>query len=170
MKQTIFILLTIFVFSCAPVGHENVSKNDVGDIPFDKILDDENFKTCNETNINQYYVRYSADTRPGYQGEKKGLDKAILSKYSFQQSEQENGYVTIRFIVNCKGETGRFRIEEMDFAYKPRKFDSKISHQLLEIVKNLKEWIPRKSNGENLDFYQYLTFKIEKGQIVKILP
>jgi hypothetical protein len=170
MKQTIFILLTIFVFSCAPVGHENVSKNDVGDIPFDKILDDENFKTCNETNINQYYVRYSADTRPGYQGEKKGLDKAILSKYSFQQSEQENGYVTIRFIVNCKGETGRFRIEEMDFAYKPRKFDSKISHQLLEIVKNLKEWIPRKSNGESLDFYQYLTFKIEKGQIVKILP
>ena len=165
MKQKIIIILSIFVISCSQEEYKNV-----GDIPFNKELDDESFNICNETNINQYYVRYSSDTPPSYKGEKRGLEKAIFSKYSFPQSEKENGYVTIRFIVNCEGETGRFRIEEMDFAYKPQKLDEKITSQLLEIVKNLNDWIPRKSNGESLDFYQYLTFKIKKGQIIKILP
>ncbi len=58
----------------------------------------------------------------------------------------------------------------MDFDYKSKKFDSKIKNQLLAIVKNLDGWIPRKKNNQNLDYYQYLTFKIENGQIIKILP
>lgn len=58
----------------------------------------------------------------------------------------------------------------MNFAYKPFKFDPKISEQLTEIVKGLNGWIPRKGRSRNYDFYQYLTFKIENGQIVKILP
>lgn len=165
MKKSILIVLTILASSCFQHDYK-----DVGDIPFDQEIDDKNFKICNELNIKQYYVRSSSDLPPTYKEEKRGLEKAIFSKYKFPQSEKENGYLTIRFIINCKGKTGRFRIEEMDFGYKPHKFDKKITDQLLEIVKNLKDWIPRKSNGENLDFYQYLTFKIKNGQIVKILP
>ena len=165
MKQTIFIVLSIFAISCSQDGYKNV-----GDIPFNRELDDEKFYICDETNINQYYVRYSTDIPPSYEGEKRGLESIILSEYNFLQSENENGYVTIRFIVNCEGETGRFRIEEMNFAFKPHKLDKGITSQLLDIVKNLTDWIPRKRNGENLDFYQYLTFRIEKGQVVKILP
>lgn len=165
MKQIILIIISILVISCSQNDYKNV-----GDIPFDKEKDDDNFKICNERNIKQYYVRGSSDTPPSYKGEKRVLERVILREYQFPKAEKENGYVTIRFIVNCDGETGRFRVEEMDFAYKPQKFDKKITGQLLEIVKNLNGWIPRKSNGENLDFYQYLTFKIEKGQIAEILP
>ena len=165
MKEKILLIILILTVSCSQNDYKNV-----GDIPFDKEMDDENFQLCNERNIKQYYVRKSSDIPPSYKGEKRGLEKAILSKYSFPQSEKENGYVTIRFIVNCNGETGRFRIEEMDFTYKTKNFDTKISNQLFEIVENLNEWIPRKDKNTTYDFYQYLTFKIEKGQIVKILP
>ena len=165
MKHTILILISILVVSCS-----QEERNNVGDIPFDEQIDDKNFNPCNERKIKQYYVRRSSDTPPSYKGEKRGLEREILNRYQFPETEKENGYVTIRFIVNCKGETGRFRTEEMDFAYKTNIFDKKITGQLLEIVKNLNGWIPRTSGGERLDFYQYLTFKIEKGQIVKILP
>lgn len=165
MKEKILLLILILMISCT----QNEYK-DVGDIPFDEEMDDDNFQICDESNIKQYYVRKSSDIPPSYKGEKRGLERAIISQYNFPQSEQEDGYITIRFIVNCNGETGRFRIEEMDFAYKTKKFDPKISTQLLKVVKSLKEWIPRKGKNTAYDFYQYLTFKIENGQIVKILP
>jgi hypothetical protein len=165
LKFTTILILLIFAMGCSPEDDRNV-----GDIPFNEEWDDVNFKICDETDIQQYYVRYSSDTPPGYKGEKRGLEKIILNQYHYVPSEKENGYVSIRFIVNCEGKPGRFRTEEMDFDYKPVTFDKKITNQLLDIVKNLNDWIPRKRNGESLDFYQYLTFKIEKGQIVKILP
>jgi hypothetical protein len=165
MKKKILLAIVILTVSCSPDENKNV-----GDIPFDKEMDDDSFQVCNEQYIKQYYVRYSSDTPPGYKGEKRGLENAIKNKYQMENSEGEDGYLTIRFIVNCKGKTGRYRIEEMDFAYKPKKFDRKISSQLLGIVKNLNEWTPRKDKNTVYDFYQYLTFKINDGQIVKILP
>ena len=61
-------------------------------------------------------------------------------------------------------------MEEMDFTYKIKKFDNKITSQLLDIVKNLNEWVPRKDKNTSYDFYKYLTFKMKNGQIVKIQP
>lgn len=165
MKKSLIALLSILLLSCSQEEIKNV-----GDISFDRKLDDANFKLCNEQTIEQYYVRWSSDIPPGYKGEKRGLEKAILDAYRFPQAAEENGFITIRFIVNCKGESGRFRIEEMDFAYQAKSFDKEITGQLLDIVKSLKGWIPRKSNGVDLDYYQYLTFKMNQGQIIKILP
>ena len=165
MKQ-----ITLLILICFALGCSEENRKHVGDIPFDSTIDDGNFKACNESNIRQYYVRYSSDTPPTYQGEKRALEQFILKHYDFPITGTENGYVTIRFIVNCKGETGRFRIEKMDFNYQPNSFDNAITDQLLNIVKDLEDWIPRKRRDQNLDFYQYLTFKIEKGQITKILP
>lgn len=161
-----FIIILILVLGCS----QNNSFKNVGDIPFDETVDDKQFKICNENNIKQYYVRKSSDEPPSYKGEKRGLENAILSKYEFPLSEKENGYLTIRFIVNCRGETGRFRMEEMDFDYQPIRFDEGIKKQLLEIVKNLNEWIIRKDKKNVYDFYKYISFKIKDGQIVKILP
>jgi hypothetical protein len=165
MIRRFFILITIsLLIGCSQPGYN------VGDIPFDERNDSPDFKVCNEGNIEQYYIRASTDIAPGYQGEKKGLEREILEAYHFPVTKNEDGYLTIRFIVNCNGETGRFRIESMDFDYQEKSFKPQITDQLLEIVKSLDGWIPRKRNGQNLDFYQYLTFRMEEGQIVKILP
>lgn len=159
----------LFVFLLVSCGGENTYR-DVGDIPFDPSLDDATFQICDEENIKQYYVRYSSDEAPGFIGEKKAMDRMILNAYSYPNVDTQDGYITIRFIVNCKGQTDRFRIEEMSVDYQPFDFDPKLSDQLLNIVKQLEGWVPRKTKGKPLDYYQYLTFKIRDGQILKILP
>ena len=166
MKLKTLLLFSILLVGCSEYDY---FKN-VGDLPFDESLDDKNFEICNKKNIKQYYVRSSTDSPANYEGEKRALEKTILSQYNFAKTASENGYLTIRFLINCKGETGRFRIEEMNFEYQPIQFDQKISEQLLKIVKNLDGWIPRQNGETTFDFYQYLTFKIQDGQIIKILP
>ncbi len=151
-------------------GCQSQNPQDVGDISFDVQKDDPNFELCNEEIIKQYYIRNSKDTAPSYEGEKRGLENEIFGKYSFPNEPDQNGYITIRFIVNCNGETGRFRMEEMDNRYQPINFDTELSTQILDIVKSLRKWSPRSRGELKYDYYQYLTFKIESGQIVKLLP
>lgn len=159
------MLFSLFIFSCKPSSLENV-----GDIPFDATMDDANFTPCNEGEVKQYYVRYSSDVPPGYKGEKRAMTREILSAYHPPASSTDNGYVTVRFMVNCVGETGRFRMETMDLNYKSYNFSSDIPSQILTIVKNLEGWIPRRSEGQEVDYYQYLTFKIQNGHIINIMP
>jgi hypothetical protein len=162
----LFTSISLYFLACST---DAVQQN-VGDISFNPKLDRADFKACNEKKVYQYYVRYSSDKAPGYQGEKPALEKLFEDNYSYPKTAGQSGYITIRFLVNCHGETGRFRVEEMDRDYKAFQFDSKISEKLLEITKSLDGWIPRKKEEQNLDYYQYLTFKIRDGQLIQILP
>ncbi len=167
MKKLIPIALVILsIIGCT----EKPKQLNVGDIPFDPARDNPNFEVCNEYLIKQYYVRYSSDNRPGYKGEKKALVSEILSQYTPPVNSNQNGFITIRFLVNCHGETDRFRVESMDFDYNSIQFDKGIAQQLVSIIKELKGWLPRTNKNKSYDYYQYLTFKIEQGQIIQILP
>ena len=167
MKKHIPLLLSILIAGCIDQGHHQ----DVGDIPFDRAMDDPNFNLCGgESSIKQYYVRGSDNEPAGYKGKKRALEEAITEQYVFPVSESESGYVTIRFVVNCRGQSGRFRVEKMDFNYQPKNFNPELVQQLLDITRNLNGWIPVSREGKTYDFYQYLTFKIRNGQIEKILP
>lgn len=166
MKSKILVLLLLAFFAC----ERQPLVKDVGDIPFDPSLDDPGFKPCDVRNIKQYYARQGDHTPAGYEGEKKAIVDFFKDKYQYPISESENGYVTIRFIVNCEGVLGRFRVQEMDFNYKPRSFNPAIKEQLLRLTKTLDKWVPVVKNNKKLDFYQYLSFRIENGQIAKIMP
>lgn len=165
MKRIICISFLLLLLGCQPEKYK-----DVGDISYDKNLDKTTFELCDESLIKQYYIRKSNDIAPSYQGEKRGLEQEILSKFYYPSKEDQNGYITIRFIVNCHGQSGRFRLEEMNFEFERIRFESDLSKQLLNIVKGLNRWSPRMMGERKIDFYQYLTFKIESGQINKILP
>ncbi len=69
---------------------------DVGQIDFDKSIDDPDFKICNEKKILQYYNFGKA---VNYQGEKIAIRDLFLQNFS-KFSDDQNGYITIRFI--CK--------------------------------------------------------------------
>ena len=158
----------IFILAVLSCQNENQYK-DVGDIPKDESLDDPSFSVCSEHRIKQYYVRGSSDSAPSYQGEKRAMDAFIYSKYPSNEYS-ESGYCTIRFIVNCNGQSGRFRIKETTLKLEPYEFSSDLPEQLLSIVRNLNGWIPRESYGKAIDTYHYLTFKIEEGSLTEILP
>ena len=78
--------------------------------------------------------------------------------------------MTIRFIVNCQGQTGRFRVQGMSYKYNEKTFNKNLTSQLLSLTKQLDGWIIGENGGKKFDYYQYLTFKIEKGKLIEIMP
>jgi len=165
----LFIITTILP-SCQTIQNAKEPKTyprHVGDIAFDPKLDSKEFKPCHEDLVAQYY-NFGIPIQ--YKGEKPALERAFYENYSIKKIESENGYVTVRFVVNCEGRTGRFRVEELDNDYTIKTFDEQITKQLLAITKSLDGWEIKEYEYKKYDYYQYLTFKIENAQIIDILP
>ncbi len=171
MFKSTALFFGVFIFGL--VIYSSEKKKDpgllhVGDIEFDPSTDNPNFKICGR--IFQYY---------NFEKGNFSLDKKLIRQHFFSKirkgSIYQNGYITIRFIVNCEGVTDRFRIYEIDRNWKKTKFDDKLKNQLLTLTKELKGWKPgefpefRQWSGK-FDFYQYLTFKIRNGELMDITP
>ncbi|PWK29306.1 hypothetical protein LV89_00146 [Arcicella aurantiaca] len=145
--------------------------NSTGDIDFDSTLDKKDFKLCGQG----YGYQYFNDSKGVlYEGEKKAIEQSFKEKYKSQNASKQTGLIRIRFMVNCKGETDRFRLIGMDEKYQEKTFDKSITEQLLTITKGLKGWKAKAFHSKTemlaYDFYQYLIFKIKDGQITEILP
>jgi len=165
---THLFILTLFIVSCSPKNSKKERKNSVDEIFFDEKLDSKEFKPClGDQNIIQYY--YIGDGL-AYKGGKIAIIEEVHKKYDTSTIKKESGLIRIRFIVNCKGETGRFRLMGMDENYKEKEFSEEITTQLMTITKNLKGWKIKTHKEQGRDYYQYLIFKLEEGKIVKILP
>jgi len=106
-----------------------------------------------------------------YKEEKYEVNKIFQNSFDSENVEDESGLIRIRFIVNCHGIAGRYRIIGMDENYKEKQFSSSITDQLVSIVKDELQWAPFvTSKGQEVDYYMYLIFKIEQGKIIEILP
>lgn len=168
MKEVFYFMCFLFIVSCKKQSTEKVTyPRQIGDISYDVKLDNPNFIPCNgDDKILQYF-----NTGKGfeYKGGKKELEDLFEKKYTHIKVD-ESGLIRIRFIVNCKGETGRFRVIQMNDNYEQFTFDDKITNQLLMITQSLDGWKVKENNGAEIDYYQYLIFKIEKGNLIEILP
>lgn len=137
-----------------------------GDIAFNAALDDSSFIVCNPNVVFQYY-----NTVSYYKQHKREIEQYFKRNYHQPvQTAGQTGYLTIRFIINCSGKTGRFRMNELDDKYQPYKFDTSISSQLMTLTKGLKNWQPARYKDKIYDSYQYITFKLKKGTIECVLP
>lgn len=147
---------------------ENKYLNNVGDTQFDPKIDAPDFKICNP---NQSFQYYNFSNGFQYNGEK--YEILNLWRDSFKSAlkiSKETGYITVRFLVNCEGKTGLFRIQQMDKDYKETLFDKKTVDTITSFVKKLNNWTLQEYKGEKVDYYQYLTFKLEDGTVKEILP
>ncbi len=125
------------------------------------------FHICYEEKIfTPYWRRSPARFSQG----KKALKSFVLDHYDHNGYTHQSGYITIRFIVNCKGEPGMYIVQETGTDYRKKKFDGELGKTLLNITMGLKEWAPLTIFGDAYDSYVYLTYKIENGKIVEILP
>ena len=125
-------LIVVIFYSCTQ--SDSLKPNFIGKIPSDPSLDTLNFKPCNEKML-PYYTFTSKSL---YEGEK----LKIVSHFSdnFKKVSDETGYVTIRFIVNCHGETGRFRLIGLDENYQTKKISKSLTDQLLKLTMTLDGW------------------------------
>ena len=167
MKILYISFLLPILFSCQSEKNVTVYPNQVGDIVFDKNIDNPDFKRCLDKDYGIQYYNNSEGFQ--YKGEKIAIIRE-LEKLNLSSSKKINGYITIRFIVNCEGKTGLFRVQQMNDNYLEENLDKDFSVKLLNFTKSLNGWIPIEIRGKKLDYYQYLTYKITNGKVSEILP
>ncbi len=171
MNRLVILIMISFIYSCQSQDNGSIKKEYrswVGDIEENPEIDNYNFKICNSENRIIQYFNNSRGLE--YQGGKTEIIKIFKNKFIPIKKENQNGMIRIRFIVNCNGDSGRFRIMEANNEYKKYHFDKKITDQLLRITKKLNGWIPKESHDRKADYYQYLIFRIVDGNIKEILP
>lgn len=172
-KTTIVLAFFMTIESCSTsVYEEKAAKSEyprmIGDIAFDPALDDSSFQVCYGDNR---LIQYYSLGEKTYTGGKIAIEKFFEENYDTTKTHDQSGLVRIRFIVNCKGESGRFRILGMDPTYKELDFDASITDQLLALTKSLDSWkVFKNQAGREKEYYQYLIFKIQNGRIVEIMP
>jgi hypothetical protein len=170
LKQALFLLFPLFFLSSTyaqqPIPGNDKNQFEVGHITFDAVLDDTSFHICDSTNLFQYY-----NTDSYYKSNKDKIAQYFLQRFTpISNTPHQNGYITVKFIINCNGVTGRYRVFEMDSSYQSFTFDKRISEQLLNLTKALKGWKPAYYKGKVYDSYQYITFRFRDGKIISISP
>jgi len=161
-SKTNFFLLTSILLATIITGwlyYQTVNR--VGDLSKNKQQDGD-FQICDEDKIFQYY---NLDT--DYEGGKRAIKTEIfedLKSLNFKKP----GLISSRFIVNCKGEPGRFRYKSTDLDLNEMKVDSENIEKIKSAVLRLENWKPAKSENKFFDSYYVLNFKIRNNKIVDI--
>lgn len=162
----LFSFYTNFLFSQNTYPHKINSIEKVGYISFNEKTDNPDFYLCDEKNIFEYY-----QVNPSY---KEGL-KSIQDYFknhlaALNKLVEIDGYFTMRFIINCKGNTDRFRGSFVDENFKKSKVNSDFESKIISLVKKMGEWNPGYFEGSYFDSYKHIIFKIKNGKIKEIYP
>ena len=140
----------------------------VGDIAYDEDLDDPSIELCHpDGDVFQYH---NVAMGLQYRGEKPAIRRAFQQAFKPVHMPGQSGLIRIRFVVNCKGETNRFRLLGADENWQAFTFHEDITTQLMAIAKGLDGWQPLDLDGTPVDYYQYLVFKMKDGEIIDIMP
>ncbi|PKF72896.1 hypothetical protein [Chryseobacterium sp. PMSZPI] len=164
--------LCLFSFALISCQTERISKypKTVGDIEFDTTQDAADFKKCGKAKDWPVSFQYYQGVKQfDYKGEKIAIVEK-LNKENIESEKNINGYITVRFLVNCEGKTGLFRLKHMNSEWKDAMLDQELENKLLQFTKSLDGWKPKEIEGFKVDYYQYLTYKIENGKVSEVLP
>jgi hypothetical protein len=82
-----------------------------------------------------------------------------------------NGYITFRFLINCEGEMQRVQVLQTDEKYISYHFNKNLVNDLFGFLKTLDKWrIAKAKNGDTVFYKAFITFKINNGKIINIIP
>lgn len=139
---------------------------DVGAISFDPTQDDPRFRLCDEHHIAQSY-----QVNPTYPAGTGALQHRLHTAFTAHpRYPRATGTVTVRFLISCTGEMGRFRVYEVDTGYRPTTFPPEIVRSLLLAVRSLGRWQAGTYQHHTYDSYKFLSFRLQAGQLVTIFP
>lgn len=146
----------------------NHKKKRIGYIdPENTLSDDSDFTICGlEESIMDYY---NLDPSAQYIDRKGEMRRLILDQFDKSKLQGQSGMLTFRFVVNCKGEAGRFVVNGVDSDFQKKEFSKETINHLLKILQGLGSWQDL-GGKEEKDAYVYITFKIENEEISDILP
>ncbi len=126
------------------------------------------FKICDEERIVGWFAS-AATYVTIYRGGKTQFKKFIRKNYK-KVNETDNGFLNLRFIINCEGEVGRMEVNELDDNYEKTKLSPEFVQQMIALSSRNSNWAVPKFDSEKRDSYMYLIYKIKNGEITEILP
>lgn len=140
----------------------------VGYIDTTKVMDmNSGFTICGSYgNIKDYYN----DDVAQFLGGKGRLRKVLSEKLDPTLLVGADGYLSYHFVINCEGQAGWFTTVECGLDYTSTTFSDALKNHLFDILSSEKEWKPLSIDGVPKDAYTYITFKIESGEIIELLP
>ncbi|WP_350293541.1 hypothetical protein [uncultured Croceitalea sp.] len=178
MLHSFFVILVVVQLSTTILSScKKVVKNDflidkslstkVGDITANIKVDTLNFKECyGGQNISQYYA---FNDKP-YKNGKSHLKEYFVENLNQENFKSFNGLIRIRFIVNCKGETGRYRIHAMNWKYEKQELKIKQKSSIITCLNSYGDFKLLSNNEFPQNYYFYIILKIEEGLIQELLP
>jgi hypothetical protein len=165
-----FLLLILMIssktFSQNTVPQHLNVKEKIGWIPFDKSLDNSNFKVCDELNIEEYY-----QVNPSYGEGMPSIRKHFSAHQQLLEALcEKDGYVIVRFVINCQGQADRYRTKFMSLNYTDENtVNAELQKKIIQLTRNMGNWTPGKYDGKTYDCYQHLKFLFKNSQLVDVL-
>ncbi len=123
------------------------------------------FKPCEPS----YLVEYFSVNGKYPESSPKLLQK-VKQTYRKPAGNLQSGFVTIRFLINCRGEMGWFDVFQVDSHYQKYTFENSIVEQLTAFTKSLNQWKIGKWESETVNYFAYITFKFTSGEVEQIIP
>ncbi len=115
---------------------------------------------CDERVVYEYY-----QTQLTYQGGTQAVRDLFYERVTkVANISPSNGWITLRFLVNCEDRVGRIRSFGIDQEYNVATIDTELKQQLHTIAKSLEDW----SRKAPFDSYYMVRFKIVNGKIQEI--
>jgi hypothetical protein len=81
-----------------------------------------------------------------------------------------DGFITVHFTINCKGEMGHLGLEQMNSEYQSTSFETALVQHIITEVMELKDWPEIKSGSLYKDIHSFLMFRIKNGKITDLCP
>lgn len=122
------------------------------------------YKLCGKGILYGYY--HSAAPKI-YKGNKKQFREFIFSNFQ-KEKFSENGYLNLRFHINCKGQVGNLEINELNDDFARVSFSSELVDHIIELIGSPDNW--ETYEGGDYNYYMNLNFKLENGEITEIIP
>jgi hypothetical protein len=154
------------MFSQNTVPQHFNTKEKIGWIPFDKRSDNPDFTVCDELNIEEYY-----QVNPAYGEGMPSIRKYISAhQKSLEALCEKDGYIIVRFVINCQGQTDRYRSNFMSLDYTDENaVNAELQKKIIQLVRGMGNWTPGKYDGKSYDCYQHLKFLFKNHKLIDIL-
>ena len=139
----------------------------IGYIDQEKALLNDVYSLCDNGKI---FKKHHGAPKVAFNISKKRFRETILSEYK-NKNYEDSGYLNFRFLVNCEGNAGWFEIIEMNLDLEEVNLNDVMVNQLLKLTSNSKHWSTLTTSDEiPRNYYMYISYRIEHGEIIEILP
>ena len=169
MDRLLYLVLLGFILASCNEKDSQQSQSEsypenLGQISFDASIDKEDFQLC-DTSILVQSRRAIA-----YEGRDKALEEECRKQLNLSENETNyDVYIMARFLINCRKETGRIRLQTLDVQFLEQDCPAELKEEIRSCVLSLNKWIFTRPNNQGKDHSKFLNFKFSNGELQTII-